>query len=219
MKNGLWYTSQNMQDITNEPFNQLKPIIRRMTKGVEHELWHQRLCHSCEKVMAAVHKCADGVPDLQNDRHYMYNCKCCMKGKVKAAVKRKSTTTSTTARGQQFHMDFGFVRGKGYSETNSKGRIVTSRDGYNSYRIIVDSYTRYTWISLSASKDPPLDIVRTSLDRNGLKESTYRNIRCDQGGELARSAKFRTVIQKSGYSIEPTGADNSSQNGVAERPN
>ena len=80
-----------------------------MAKGAEHELCHQRLCHAGEKVMATVHKCADGVPDLQNDRHYMYSYKCCMKGKVRAAVKKKSTTTTTTARGQQFHMDFGFV--------------------------------------------------------------------------------------------------------------
>ena len=46
-----------------------------------------------------------------------------------------------------------------------------------------------------------------------------RQIRCDQGEELANSRLFRDVVQKHGYSIEPTGSDNSSQNGIAERPN
>ena len=69
MKNGLWYTSQNMQDITNKPIQTFKPIIRRMTKGVEHELWHQRLCHAGEKIMSTIHKCTDGIPDLQQDRY------------------------------------------------------------------------------------------------------------------------------------------------------
>ena len=44
-------------------------------------------------------------------------------------------------------------------------------------------------------------------------------MRCDEGGELAKSAQFRNVVQLEGYSIEPTGSNNSSQNGVAERPN
>lgn len=79
-----------MQDITNKLF---QPITRHITKGVEHELWHQRLCHAGEKMMSTVHKCADGVPDLQRNKHFLYKCKCCMKGKVKAAVKNKSTMT------------------------------------------------------------------------------------------------------------------------------
>lgn len=38
-------------------------------------------------------------------------------------------------------------------------------------------------------------------------------------GGLANSRLFRDLVQKHGYSIEPTGSDNSSQNGIAERPN
>lgn len=219
MQNGLWYSIQHMEDITHKPFDHTGPIIRRMAAGVEHELWHQRLGHAGDKVMTTIHKFVDGIPDLQRGRNYLYKCKCCMKSKVKAAVKNKTTHTVTTGRGQQFHMDFGFVRGTGFSTTDEKGKIVTSRDGYNSYLIIVDSFTRYTWTFLSASKEPPLEIVKSFLDRNGLKTGTYRNIRCDQGGELARSSKFRATVQECGYTVEPAGAENSSQNGIAERPN
>eukprot|EP00804_Cyclotella_cryptica_P013246 CCRYP_007032-RA/>CCRYP_007032-RA protein AED:0.39 eAED:0.39 QI:0/0/0/0.5/1/1/2/0/451 len=45
-------------------------------------------------------------------------------------------------------------------------------------------------------------------------------IRVDQGGELARSAEWRTVVlAKHRYVVEPTGADSPSQNGQAERYN
>ena len=53
----------------------------------------------------------------------------------------------------------------------------------------------------------------------GIKDGTFRQVRCDQGSELAKRSQFRQVIQQEGYSIEPTGSNNSSQNGVAERPN
>jgi hypothetical protein len=45
-------------------------------------------------------------------------------------------------------------------------------------------------------------------------------IRVDQGGELARSEKFRTKMLKDyQYVVEPTGADSPSQNGQVERYN
>ena len=142
-----------------------------------------------------------------------------MRGKVTAAPKNKQTHTVTTGRRQVFHMDFGFVRGSDYKSKNEKGKLITSRDGYNSYLIVVDSFTRYTWVFLSSKKDPPMQTVKMFLYRYGLKHGINRQIRCDQGGELARSAKFRETVSLCGYSIELTGADNSSQNGVAERPN
>lgn len=97
--------------------------------------------------------------------------------------------------------------------------MVTSRDGYNSYLLIVDAHTRYSWVFLSATKEPPINIIQTFLDRNGVKDGTQRQIRCDQSGELARSSRSREAVEKCEYSVEPTSADSSSQKGVAERPN
>jgi hypothetical protein len=45
-------------------------------------------------------------------------------------------------------------------------------------------------------------------------------IRCDQGGELARSHAFIDMaLTEFGYKVEPTGADSPSQNGQAEKWN
>ena len=39
----------------------------------------------------------------------------------------------TASPGQHFHMDFGFVCGKEFVETNRKGQTITSIDGMRAY--------------------------------------------------------------------------------------
>lgn len=48
--------------------------------------------------------------------------------------------------GQYFHIDFGFVRGSNYTIKQENGPTITSKDGYNSYFLVIDRSTRYTWI-------------------------------------------------------------------------
>ena len=116
-------------------------------------------------------------------------------------------------------MDFGFVRGEEYHKLDKKKkRFITSIDGHNSYLIIVDDHTRYTWIYLTSSKEPPVDLVTQFLEDHGLEYGS-RFIRTDQGGDLFKCKRFCKAVAKCGYTVEPTGSDDSSQNGVAERPN
>lgn len=86
--------------------------------------------------------------------------------------------------GQWFQMDMGFVRGSGFDSKDEDGRRITSLDGYNSYQIIVDRKTRRTWTFLSKNKVPPMDTIRSFLQKNGCRYSTRKIIRSDQGGEL-----------------------------------
>ena len=75
-----------------------------------------------------------------------------------------------------------------------------------------------SWVFLCESKEPLIDYASNFLTAFGLKSGG--TIRCDQGGELARSKEFRTVMMKRhSYAVEPTGADSPSQNGGAERMN
>ena len=130
---------------------------------------------------------------------------------------------SVLKNGEQFHMDFGFIRASSsdYGITppaNPEDRVVYSFDGYSSYLLIVDRRSKRGWIFLRKTKEPPVDLVHIFLKKFGL--STGGIIRCDQGGELARSAKFRTMaLGACLYVVEPTGADSPSQNGGAERWN
>ena len=112
------------------------------------------------------------------------------------------------------------------SETDSKwilvlcqtdNCIVRSYEGYNCYLLIIEHFTQYTWVFLSKNKHPLLKTITQFLRTYGNSDS-IRVIRTDQGGELAKSASFRDTVQLADYTVETTGADNSSQNGLAERP-
>ena len=85
-------------------------------------------------------------------------------------------------------------------------RVVNTYDGYNSYLLITDAKTRYTWVFLTATKEPPTKLVNTFLDTNGLKAG-YRALRIDQGGELWRSDSICHIAANAGYVMEPTGSD------------
>ena len=50
--------------------------------------------------------------------------------------------------GNRFLMDFGFVRGP-LSKGETKGKIMSSFDGYTSYVLITDEHSRYTWVFLT----------------------------------------------------------------------
>ncbi len=93
--------------------------------------------------------------------------------------------------------------------------MVASWDGYSSYLLVVDDASCYIWVFLTTSKEPPLDIIDTFLDRFGHIEGG--SVRTDQGGELARSFNFTDMIlRRHKYVAEPTGADSPSQNGAVE---
>jgi hypothetical protein len=67
-------------------------------------------------------------------------------------------------------------------------RVVHSLDGFNSYLLIVDELSRYCWVFLCSSKEPPIDEVSTFLDIFGQDNGGI--IQCNQGGELDKLNVF-----------------------------
>ena len=80
-------------------------------------------------------------------------------------------------------MDFGFVRGSSYTIKQEDGPTITSKEGYNSYLLIIDRATRYMWVFLTSSKEPPTEIARKVLQKFKSPD-THRIVRTDQGREL-----------------------------------
>jgi hypothetical protein len=116
-------------------------------------------------------------------------------------------------------MDFGFLRASTFDYSRpdkSKDRVVTSFDGYNSYLLVVDESTKYTWVYLCASKEPPIALIKMHLDHFG-SQSGF--IRTDQGGELAGCDDFLTRMALRHFIVEPTGADSPNQNKQVEKYN
>jgi len=141
--------------------------------------------------------------------------------KEEARIQKQAAGRSadrTTESKRRFYMDFGFMRASTsqYSKPNKKDdRVVLSYDGFSSYLLVVDEATRYIWVFLTNTKEPPIGLIDTFLDRLGHVHGG--SIRTDQGGELARSFQLSDmVLQTHNYVLEPTGADSPSQNGAVE---
>ena len=247
--NGLWYYHTNgLSDYrpTHQLLHQDEPCLPQMSKQEEYELFHFRLGCAGEGTMDELHKHVEDCPAFK--RNTFRRCKICMQEKCtyrpmpsnpvpcqQAALPATATqcheaddqnalepiphSDDSLLPGQMFQMDFGFVQGTGYSEKDEDGRRVTSLDGMNCYLIIVDRKTRRTWVFTRKNKEPPIDLVRRFLQQNKCKAVSRLLIRTDQGGELYKSDEFKTMCVKEGFLMEPTAADASFQNGLAERPN
>ncbi len=128
------------------------------------------------------------------------------------------STVPTTEYKRQFYMDFGFMRSStsDYARPNKlTDRVVSSYDWYTSYHLVIDEASRYTWVFLTKSKDPPIDIVRAFLLLHGHMDGGC--IQTDQGGKLASSAaSWDLLLREFWYTLEPTSADSPSQNGAVE---
>ena len=89
--------------------------------------------------------------------------------------------------GQHSHINFGFVQGSDFkvlTGKKGKGPTLTSIDAKNSYCITVDGATRYIWVHLDNTKQPPIDQVRMVLQKFGNKQITHRMvIRCPTCGK------------------------------------
>ncbi len=230
--NNLWYHEPYSVGPTN------MPRINKLSNAARYELWHQRTAHSGQKTMEILHHHADGVPKLKGNA--FYRCPSCMSGKlatkqpIGTASKKHQQKVEPTDRppddddkddmylaeaqpGQHFHMDFGFVRGSDFNSKNNTGQTVTSIDGKRAYLAIIDRSSRYMWVFITSSKQPPLKEAKMIL--NKFKSTNpHRTVRVDQGGEL-NSQAFKEMIGLEGFSLELTGSDASAQNGMVENPN
>ena len=208
-------TSHNgLQYCSHDTTHQRTPVVRstimysvctaspstHSKRVLDAELWAARLGYCSEWQLTKIPLHADGTPSKFFPHPLRF-----VTHKEMARV-RKQPSGSDPDRailpGQRFLMDFGFMRASSsdYSSPNLEtNRVVESFDGFVAYLIIVDEASKFVWIFLRKSKEPPVDLVSHFLQIYGRRSGGV--IRCDQGGELARSAAFRTTMLGRGQSI------------------
>ena len=230
-KNNLWYhyLDINSEQTYHTLHNHAKSIIRALSQGASYQLWHHRLGHVSDKVMQQAHLHCKGVPKFR--KHHFFQCSTCLASKFKkkhigpkrvASKPPSSNDTSNMEVGQHLHADFGFVRGSDYSAVDKHGKLITSKDGYRSYCLVIDKKSRYIWVILTQTKELPIKELRDLLKKLQSKvTSAYKTITTDNGKELGASAKFRNMLMEDNieYTLKTTGAYSSAQNGLAEKPN
>eukprot|EP00956_Cyclotella_meneghiniana_P004202 scaffold5163_cov49-Cyclotella_meneghiniana.AAC.3 len=200
-----------------KPTNKYTPTSK--AKILQSETWNLRMGCCSESSLESLCQHAIGIPTKLEWHPYRF-----VDFKEHAKIGKQPVgkdPVKVNKRGQRFYFDFGFIRASNNDfsrPTKTKDRIVESYDGYNSYLLIVDEISKYCWIFLTKSKEPPIELTKLFLRQYGHKDGG--KIRCDQGGELARSEQWRSMLlDDHQYYVEPTGADSPSQNGQVENYN
>ena len=171
------------------------------------DLWHQRMGHASYKYLSIVskHESILGIPKLNRLSNVV--CRPCQLGKQTKA-KHSGTQTSTTSRPLELlHLD---LMGPNRTETLGGNRYIM---------VVVDDFTRYTWVTLLRSKsEAPKHIEALCTRLQNEKSLKIDQIRSDHGKEFENSY-IGSFCTRLGISQEFAAPITPQQNGVVERKN
>ena len=170
-------------------------------------LWHKKLSHLNFKTMNSLVKreLVRGLPQMEFTQEGL--CEACQKGKSKKASHRGTDTSSITEPHQLLHMDlFGPVN----IMSMSKKRYAL---------VIVDDYSKFTWVLFLHSKDETPQLVIDHIKRIELDSKfLVRAIRSDNGTEFKNSV-LNDFCSDKGITRQFSAPRTPQQNGVVERKN
>ncbi|GJT57934.1 retrovirus-related pol polyprotein from transposon TNT 1-94 [Tanacetum coccineum] len=170
-------------------------------------LWHRRLSHLNFGTINQLtsHDLVDGLPKFKYHKNHL--CSACEQGKSKKASLPPKLVPSTESKLELLHMDLcGPMR-------------VASINGKKYILVIVDDYSRYTWVYFLRTKDEAPDMIIDFVNQvqRNLKASIL-TIRTDNGTEF-KNEKLRVFYAKLGIVHKTSIARTPQQNGVVERRN
>ncbi|KAJ9546343.1 hypothetical protein OSB04_018886 [Centaurea solstitialis] len=170
-------------------------------------LWHKRLSHLNFKTLnqLCINNLVVGLPDFRYTKVSL--CSACKKGKQTRASFKSKQISSISSPLQLLHIDlFGPVN-------------VQSIAGKKYTLVIVDEYSRYTWVFfLRSMSDAPEEIILFVRKMERLNNLTVRSIRSDHRTEFKNST-LETFFDQKGISQNFSSVRTPQQNGVAERQN
>ncbi|GJS00449.1 retrovirus-related pol polyprotein from transposon TNT 1-94 [Tanacetum coccineum] len=170
-------------------------------------LWHHRLNHLNFGTLndLARKDLVRGLPQLKFEKDHL--CSACQLRKSRKATHKPKTINTITEVLHTLHMDLcGPLR-------------VQSINGKKYILVIVDDYSRFTWVKFLRSKDETLAFVINLLKQLqvGLNK-TVRFVRTDNGTEFVNK-DLTDYYESVGITHEKTVPRTPQQNGVVERRN
>ncbi|GJQ89074.1 putative ribonuclease H-like domain-containing protein [Tanacetum coccineum] len=170
-------------------------------------LWHRRLSHLNFGAInhLARHGLVRGLPKLKFEKDHL--CSACAMGKSKKKPHKPKSEDTNQEKLYLLHMDLcGPMR-------------VASVNGKKYILVIVDDYSRFTWVKFLRSKDEAPDFIIKFLKMIQLRlKVPVRRIRTDNGTEFVNQT-LHEYYEKVGISHETSIARSPQQNGVVERRN
>ena len=182
--------------------------------NTERLLWHQRLGHINDDYLYTAHKFVDGVPKFKHHDPILDQCPTCIQSKQTKTPAGPNSTRKATRPYQGLSIDFSFSGVR--SKNKSRRTDYEGANGETSWILISDHFTRHLIGDTRLSKASPIHWLRNFLDIHAPK-CPDKYVCMDQGGKLYHNPAVRKLFQQKGYTIRPTGADASHQNGPVER--
>ncbi|KAJ9544155.1 hypothetical protein OSB04_023862 [Centaurea solstitialis] len=173
----------------------------------ESSLWHRRMCHMNFKNMNLLVKnnLVRGLhaKEFSSDDH----CVACLKGKQHKNSHKSKEVNTISSPLQLLHMDL-------FGPTN------VMSIGKKSYcLVIVDDYSRFTWVYFLRTKDETSGLIKPFVTRVENKTNLrVKVIRSDNGTEF-KNADLNSFCEEKGIERQYSAPRTPQQNGVAERRN
>ncbi|GKB72641.1 retrovirus-related pol polyprotein from transposon TNT 1-94 [Tanacetum coccineum] len=170
-------------------------------------LWHRRLSHLNFGTLNKLAKdgLARGIPRLKFQKDHL--CSACALGKSKKSSHQPKAEDTNQEKLYLLHMDLcGPMR-------------VASINGKRYILVIVDDYSRFTWVRFLRTKDEaPEAIIKCIINIQVRLNATVRNVRTDNGTKFVNQT-LRELYENVGISHQTSVAHTPQQNGVAEAIN
>ncbi|GJX20337.1 retrovirus-related pol polyprotein from transposon TNT 1-94 [Tanacetum coccineum] len=170
-------------------------------------LWHRRLSHLNFGTLNKLAKdgLARGIPRLKFQKDHL--CSACALGKSKKSSHQPKAEDTNQEKLYLLHMDLcGPMR-------------VASINGKRYILVIVDDYSRFTWVRFLKTKDEaPAAIIKCIKNIQVCLKATIRNVRTDNGTEFVNQT-LREWYENVGILHQTSVASTPQQNDVVERRN
>ncbi|WJX45885.1 hypothetical protein P8452_32733 [Trifolium repens] len=191
----------NLSELTEQK------IVCLLSLNDEKWVWHQRLGHVNWRLISKLSKLSlvKGLPNL--NYHSDALCGPCQIGKISKTSFKPKNIVSTSRPPELLHIDlFGPVS-------------TASINGKKYGLVIVDDYSRWTWVKFLRVKDDAYDVFTIFCTRvQSEKSLKILKIRSDHGGEF-ENEPFATFCEDHGIIHEFSAPRTTQQNGVVERKN
>nr|GEZ72457.1 retrovirus-related Pol polyprotein from transposon TNT 1-94 [Tanacetum cinerariifolium] len=200
--------SSNLYTIAlNEVASNSSTCLLAKASSSQSWLWHQRLSHLNFATINNLVKnnLVQGLPKMKFEKDHL--CSACEQGKIHQKHHKSKTDFASNKPLYLLHVDFcGPMR-------------VQSINGKRYVLVVVDDYSRYTWVFFLHSKDEAFKVIISFIKKSQVNlQLQGQRVRTDNGTEFKNKtlAKFFDEV---GITQQFSVARTPQQNGVVERRN
>ncbi|KAJ9542826.1 hypothetical protein OSB04_029332 [Centaurea solstitialis] len=173
----------------------------------QNVLWHRRLSYLNYATINQLAKAGlvTGLPSLRFTKEQF--CSACEMGKIKKSSDKLKVEHNTSKPLQLLHMDLcGPMR-------------VQSINGRKYVLVIVDDFSRYTWVNFLRSKDGASDIIISFIRNVQVRLQLPVQVICTDNGTEFKNRKLESFLDSFGITHTFSAARTPQQNGVVQRKN